>query len=47
MKVIKLENADGLVRLSSPDDVLACFDDIKEEEKYHLPKAPILAEERS
>ena len=34
MKVIK--NADGLIHLSSPDDVLVSFEDIKDGEKYQL-----------
>ena len=34
MKVIK--NADGLIHLSSPDDVLVSFEDIKDGEYYHL-----------
>jgi hypothetical protein len=31
-----IKNADGLVRLSSPDDVLVSFEDIKDGEKYQL-----------
>jgi hypothetical protein len=34
MKVIK--NADGLIHLSSPDDSLISFEDIKDGEYYHL-----------
>ena len=34
MKVIR--NADGLIHMSSPDDVLVSFEDIKDGEKYHL-----------
>jgi LysM repeat protein len=37
MKVIKPE-AQGLIHLSSPDDVLLSFDDIKDGEKYQLYK---------
>ena len=36
MKLIK--NSDGLIHLSSPDDVLLSFDDIKDGEKYQLYK---------
>jgi hypothetical protein len=36
MKVIK--QVQGLIHLSSPDDVLLSFDDIKDGEKYHLYK---------
>jgi hypothetical protein len=37
MKVIKPQ-AQGLIHLSSPDDVLLSFEDIKDGEKYHLYK---------
>jgi hypothetical protein len=31
-----IKNAEGLIHLSSPDDVLIRFEDIKDGEKYHL-----------